>query len=45
MMSDDMMPGGGKGGPDEGQAGLKAPTEIGEDDDFLFENFLKQGEY
>jgi hypothetical protein len=45
MMSDDMMPGGGKGGPDEGQAGLKPPTEIGEDEDFLFENFLKQGEY
>lgn len=45
MMSDDMMPGGQKGGTDEGQAGLKPPTEIGEDEDFLFENFLKQGEY
>ena len=47
MMPDDMMPGGGKGsgGPDEGQAGLKPPTEIGDDEDFLFENFLKKGEY
>ncbi len=26
-------------------AGLKPPTEIGEDEDFLFENFLKKGDY
>ena len=26
-------------------AGLKIPKEIGEDEDFLFENFLKKGEY
>jgi hypothetical protein len=24
---------------------LKPPTEIGDDEDFLFENFLKKGEY
>jgi hypothetical protein len=33
-----------QGDDDEG-AGVKPPTEIGEDEDFLFENFLKNGEY
>lgn len=33
-----------QGDDDEGP-GVKPPTEIGEDEDFLFENFLKNGEY
>ena len=46
MTPEGMMPGMmPPDGEDDGGTGIKPPKDIGEDEDFLFENFLKQGEY